>query len=700
MILAVDLEVSGLDTFHSARPFYVTTCTDGGEQVNWCWPVDPLTRKVNPPEEEKQHIRELIQSADIVVGHNYKFDAHALDSIGIGIEWDWSKIHDTIIAAHVLASNEPKNLTDLAIKYLAKKGSVEWDKQIAEMEELEETLHETVEECRRKARSKLKGWKIAEKDMADLPSAKAGKKLWRNDYWLPGEMAKLSSQKFIELELKQKREHYRDVLPNYANLDSIVTVALWQVMERQLKERDLWGYYLVKLQSARLAYDMECRAVTLNADRTDMLLNKYTTEQKRIGQECNSIAARMGHDLTMPKKGVNDSMRTLFTDVMRLEPQYKKGQESPTLDKNAREHYLHTLPSGSQELRFVKLLKDKSDVDGSISYIKEYQRYWKKVGTNGTRLIHSNINPTGTSTNRRSSERPNSQNAKKQEDSEGYSLRYCFGPALGREWWSMDAKNLELRIPFYESGEPAMIDLFEREKEPPFYGSNHMLVFSVLWPKLWEDAIKKVGINEAAAYCKKEYKATYYQWTKNFDFLIQYGGGREKADITAHKRGAYNLINHRFDKLAKLNRKYVNYANEHGYVETLPDRTVDPSKGYPLLCTQTERGDILSTVPLNFHVQGTAGYWMIKAMMKCAMVLTQWRREGFDAFITLEVHDELVFDLPKREHPQKNPRKSNLGRMRILQRLMASCGDDLIPTIPTPCSLEYHEESWLSGVAF
>ena len=56
--------------------------------------------------------------------------------------------------------------------------------------------------------------------------------------------------------------------------------------------------------------------------------------------------------------------------------------------------------------------------------------------------------------------------------------------------------------------------------------------------------------------------------------------------------------------------------------------------------------------------------------------------------------------MPRRAHPAKNPKMSNLGRARVLQRLMARGGEDLVVRVPTPVSVEYHEKSWASGVSF
>src|SRR5581483_10658108 len=202
-------------------------------------------------------------------------------------------------------------------------------------------------------------------------------------------------------------------------------------------------------------------------------------------------------------------------------------------------------------------------------------------------VLHPSLNQTGTDTLRFSCSNPNEQNISKRK---GFSTRYCFGPAPGREWWSLDAKNIELRIPFYESGEEEMILLFERPDDPPYFGSNHLLIAHVLWPAEFEACRDSKGELDGRIF-KKLYADTLYQWTKNGNFAVQYGAinkadGTGTADRAYHQAGAQNKVEKRFTKLSALNKHWVWYADKYGYVETLPDRTVNPRRGYPLLCTR------------------------------------------------------------------------------------------------------------------
>src|SRR5215831_12515854 len=120
MIISLDTETTGIDLFHGAKPFLVTTCNEKCQIRYWEWPVDPHTREPIIPDGELDQIREYIDSADEIILHNSKFDVHALMTIIPDLKWDWSKTHDTLSAAHVLSSNQPKDLTSLTIRYLSR----------------------------------------------------------------------------------------------------------------------------------------------------------------------------------------------------------------------------------------------------------------------------------------------------------------------------------------------------------------------------------------------------------------------------------------------------------------------------------------------------------------------------------------------------------------------------------------------------
>lgn len=132
----------------------------------------------------------------------------------------------------------------------------------------------------------------------------------------------------------------------------------------------------------------------------------------------------------------------------------------------------------------------------------------------------------------------------------------------------------------------------------------------------------------------------------------------------------------------------------------MPEVSVDPERGYPILCSRTEWGKILPTLPLNYYIQGTAMQWMASAMIRCYDYLNELNRKCKirDHYrIAIQVHDELVFDFPKRANPKEDPTNSNLSKIMHIRDLMQEGGKDI--GIPTPVSIEYHPVSWNAGIS-
>lgn len=715
---SIDTETGGTDLRHGQKPFYITTCDEEGVVQFWEWWMDPMTRQPEIPDGDLDAIREWIACDEGIVAQNFKFDLTALSSIGIGDNWPWESTHDTLIAGHLLASNHKHDLTSMALEYL--------DENI---QPYEDRLKVACTEARRMVRSKFPEWRIAKEGQEGMPSVKGsggsgkGEKdaVWKNDTWLPRCLAR---------ELAYPDDHpWWTVLRDYANMDSSVTLPLFRAMEKELHRRGLWRIYEERMKVVPIAYRMEERGVTLNRAKLEEQRAEYVDESEAAGKLCVGIAKTYQHkcrycegrkrvyesgtpydsgwetckdckgagvlpfELALPKTGVNNSLREFVFDVLKLEKlrNPKAKTDAPAMDKAAINHYIATLDPRGKPWRFMWSLVGKRSRDTALSYMEGYEKFMKTVRGDEC-VIHPSLNPTGTFTLRWSSSNPNEQNISAKED---FNLRAIFGPHEGREWYSLDARNLERRIPAYEAIEQAMIDLFERSDEAPYYGSEHAQTAHILFPELFNKCRGEDGQLDGRLF-KKMFPAVYSRNVKGFNFAMQYECGEATADRTSGVRGSYHKFKSNFPKLNALNAKYVEHARRHGYVETIPDRTVDPEKGYPIICGSVGWGGrVKPTIPLNYHVQSTACWWMMMAMIRVDEQLRKWNAQGFDGHMVLQVHDELVLDFPRGRGAE--PWRTNLPRVRKIQQLMARGGQDI--GVPTPVSVEYHSSNWSEGIA-
>lgn len=131
----------------------------------------------------------------------------------------------------------------------------------------------------------------------------------------------------------------------------------------------------------------------------------------------------------------------------------------------------------------------------------------------------------------------------------------------------------------------------------------------------------------------------------------QYGCMEKKANVTAHHPKAFKMKAERCPKIDALAKKLIKEAEKNNCVTTIPDRTVDPERGFPIMSKRSHWGKVEPTTPLCYHVSSTAAQVLNKAMVLCDEKLIEWRIDGFDAHMILTIHDELVFDFPLLPHP-------------------------------------------------
>lgn len=690
-MIALDCETTGLDHWHGATPFLVTTCSDKGEVLFYEWDVDPYTRKVSIPQDDIDDIQLLLMSQQHIVGQNIKFDAHALLNAGI-VNWSafWDITEDTINGAHLLDSSQFLGLDRLVLRYITWKD--------VDIRPYEEKLKKCVMECRRlvqQARLKVKRygkdhpdselakWAIAEKGRPDMPSAK--EETWKFDSWLPRAMAKRLG--------RHPSCEWWTACQEYANADSTYTLAVWKVIENMIKEKKLWPNYRESMKLTAALWRMERRGVTVNLDVLNKMEKEYVEESANEEAVCVNIAlSKFNYDLKMPKRARNNSLtHFLFGDgngnkYLDLPVVARTASGGPSLEtKIVQPIYADILPRGSVQAAFVSSLFARTKRATYAGYLASYKKFGLPLkGHNGWLLLHPSINQTGTDTLRKSSSNPNEQNIGKQVVDD-MTLRDCFGPPPGWYWLSMDAENIELRIPAFVAGEQALIDVFLKPNEPPYFGSYHLVMFDAVYPELFA----KHGYE-----CKTLFEDTYYQWIKNFDFALIYGCQEKTGDRAAHKEGAWRQVRSRFPKIAQLSDKMIESANKRGYVETLPIKGVT-EKGYPI-STRRVAGKISPTVPLNYFVQSTASEWERNALVKVDSQHREWNKQGFNSYLTLDVHDELVSVMPC-DPQEAEPWRNDLDKILVLKQLMESCGDQI--GVPTPVSVEYHstESSWAKG---
>lgn len=706
-MISLDSEFNGLDQFHGSKPYFVTICDEAGENTFWETDVDPITREPQWPSDDLEEIREALHDQDVVL-QGPRSDIRALDRIGIsGKKWQWKRTYCTLLAAHLLGSNDKHDLTSQALIRLG-----------VNIEPLEARIKKATTEARKlvqakKNRDKYGNWKIAKEGLSDMPSVKAeskardangvpGSSPWKADMFLPRAIAKFETENgskdypLVYLkngDIDRKRSHYFwFALRDYGNGDSSVTLPLFLKQKEMLVELDLWDIYLERLKLPLPIYELEEYGLSYNLNRLNEVRVAHRNESNSNQRVCDNIARSYGKEVVLPKAGMNNSLKSFLLDTLKLPVLSKTKGGGPCLDQKVMEQYTLTLPPRSKSLCFINSLMAKKKLDTQITYMNGYERFglpnehWRAMlgEDNPWFVVHTSLNPTASDTLRWGSSKPNLQNISAlemdEEDENDKTLRYLFGPAPGREWWSLDYENIELRIPAYVSGEKAMIEVLEKPNDAPYFGSYHLMNASIVYPELfWPLADKKGAF--------KKQHPLWYRRIKAFGFSISYGAIAESgtADKAAHKVGAQQMVMDKLKEHSKLNKQMIDFANQHGYVNTLPDKTVNPRRGYPLVCSRSRWGGVKPTIPLNYFVQGTAMWCTSKAMPRCYDYLKTLKNH----YMAMQVHDELLFDFPVGG-------TKNLPKVHKLQALMEKSGEDV--GVPLRVSISYHPNNWGESV--
>ena len=400
-------------------------------------------------------------------------------------------------------------------------------------------------------------------------------------------------------------------ITDYAAEDADITLQLKQVFFPRLKEKAVEKvFYEVENPLVRVLTDMEFEGI-----RVDMeFLREYSKElDKDARQSEEKVYEQAGErfNLASPQQ-----LGKILFEKMLLDPKAKK---TKTGQYATGEDVLLKLASRHQIvddiLAFRELTKLKSTYVDALP-----QMVNRKTGR-----VHTSYAQAVAVTGRLSSNNPNLQNIPIRTE-RGREIRKAFIPR-NEEFVlvSADYSQIELRIVAAISGDPNMCAAFREGKD------IHTAT-----------AAKVFNVDEKEVTKEMRYKA------KSVNFGIIYGQGAfGLADNLGISRSeAREIIDNykkQFEGIQRYMDETINFAREHGYVETLVGRKrwlKDINSANFTIRGFAERNAI------NSPIQGTAADMIKLAMIK---VHEEFRRQGFRSKMLLQVHDELVFDAHKDE---------------------------------------------------
>ena len=409
--------------------------------------------------------------------------------------------------------------------------------------------------------------------------------------------------------------NFRDVpldqATEYAAEDADITLQLKGKLNKELMDKQV-AHLMQRLEMPLVPVlsAMEMEGIRIDAD----FLGSYSKELEILSKDLEKNIYDMSganFNIASPKQ-----MGEVLFDHMKIDPKAKKTKTGQYKTDEA------TLQNLAAEHEIVSKIVDYRKVNKLRS---TYVDALPKLIHPKTGRVHTSYAQAVAATGRLSSTNPNLQNIPIRTDM-GKEIRKAFVPRDDNHTLlAVDYSQIELRIVASVAEDPGMMEAFHAGLD------IHTAT-----------AAKVFGVEVADVTKDQRYKA------KSVNFGLIYGQGAfGLAQNLGIKRGeAKELIDAYFEQFGGVKTYMddtIKYCREHGYVKTLMGRKrfiPDINSNNQTVVGFAERNAI------NAPIQGSAA-----DMIKLAMINihNRFSKMNIGTRMLLQVHDELLFDVPKNE---------------------------------------------------
>jgi DNA polymerase I len=365
-------------------------------------------------------------------------------------------------------------------------------------------------------------------------------------------------------------------------------------------------YRDIELPLVPVLYQMEMTGMAIDTDVLRGLSKNFSAELERLKARIYELAGRE-FNVGSPKQ-VGEVLASLNIETGR---KTATGQISTSKDLLAELANTYELPRLIIEYREIDKLK--SVYTDTLP---------DQVQSDGR--IHGKLNQTVAATGRLSSTDPNLQNIPIRT-ALGQEIRRAFIPAKGNKLISADYSQLELRILAHVTQDEKMLEAFRNNED--IHAQTAKLVFGDGTEQENRERRRMAKIvNFGIAYAVEAY------------------GLSQRVDLTVQE--AKKVIADYFETYKGI-RQYMDdtplKAKEQGYISSLFGRR------RPLPSINDRNYTVRSRAEreaINMPIQGSASDIVKIAMLKVDKAL---KKEGFEAKLIMQIHDELLLDVPQKE---------------------------------------------------
>ena len=355
--------------------------------------------------------------------------------------------------------------------------------------------------------------------------------------------------------------------------------------------------------------EMEKAGIVVNRDALVALSDDFAV---RIGVLSDEIYSLAGREFTI---GSPKQLGEVLFDELGLQG----GKKTKTGAYGTGADVLETLFSHGHELPgrvldWRQLSKLKSTyTDALIGQINAT-----------TRRVHTSYSMAGAATGRLSSTDPNLQNIPVRTE-EGRKIRRAFIASPKHKLLSADYSQIELRLLAHIADIGALLDAFKKGAD------IHSITASQVFG---------VGLGEVDPSMRRRAKA--------INFGIIYGqsafglGNQLKIPLKEAKK-YIDAYFERYPGIGTYMERTKDFARSHGFVETIFGRRCHVSA---IADKNPTRRNYAERQAINAPIQGSAADIIKRAMIRMPAALSD---AGLSAKMLLQVHDELLFEVPEAE---------------------------------------------------
>ena len=396
----------------------------------------------------------------------------------------------------------------------------------------------------------------------------------------------------------------------YAAEDADITLRLWTLLKpRLVDDRMVTVYETLDRPLVPVVADMERAGVRIDKKALSDLSQSLSVRLAEIEKDVHTLAGQT-FNIGSPKQ-----LGEILFDTMKLGTG-KKGKtgaystDSSVLEELAEQG--HTI--AQRVLDWRQLAKLKS------TYTDALQEKISPV----TGRVHTAFALAATNTGRLSSTDPNLQNIPVRTE-EGKKIRRAFVAAPGHKLLSVDYSQIELRLVAEMANIQALKDAFRDGLD--IHAATAAQVFGIPLEQMTPDIRRKAkAINFGIIYG-----------------ISGFGLGRQLGIAPGEANTFIKTYLERFHELKVWMESIKAFARQHGYVVTLFGRRCYMPG---IQEKNAARRAFAERQAINAPIQGTAADIMKRAMNRMPGALAA---AGSNARMLLQVHDELLFEVPEAE---------------------------------------------------